>query len=219
MSGIAAAAAPCGAAVLALAARPRACAQGREGRRRRGRAGASPRRSRSRRCPIELSAIGNVEALQTVAVQARGRGRDRSRSRFREGQDVQQGDLLFTIDPRPYEAALARGGGARSRATGRSPKNAEETGAQRYDDLVKKDYVTPRAVRAACEADAEAARATVRADEAAVENARAASSPTARSARRSTGAPAASWCTRATCVQGQRRPDARHDQPDRADLP
>ncbi len=121
-----------------------------------------------RAMPIELSAIGNVEALQTVAVQARVAG-EIDRVAFREGQDVKPGDLLFTIDPRPYEAAVAEAQARleRDRALAR---NAEESAA-RYADLVQKDYVTPEQFEQ-MRAAGEAARATARADEAAVENAR-----------------------------------------------
>ena len=121
-----------------------------------------------RAVPIELSAIGNVEALQSVAVQARVSG-EIDQVAFSEGQDVQPGDLLFTIDPRPYQAALdeAQARVERDRALA---KNAEETAA-RYADLVKKDYVTPEQYEQ-MRAGGEAARATAKADEAAVENAR-----------------------------------------------
>jgi membrane fusion protein, multidrug efflux system len=118
--------------------------------------------------PIELSAIGNVEALQSVAVQARVSGEIQSVA-FREGQDVKPGDLLFTIDPRPYQAALAEAQ-ARVERDRALAKNSEET-AERYADLVKKEYVTPEQYEQ-MRAAAEAARATARADEAAVENAR-----------------------------------------------
>ncbi len=82
---------------------------------------------------------------------------------------MQPGDLLFTIDPRPYQAALdeAQARVERDRALA---KNAEETAA-RYADLVKKDYVTPEQYEQ-MRAGGEAARATAKADEAAVENAR-----------------------------------------------
>ena len=74
--------------------------------------------------PIELSAIGNVEALQTVAVQARVAG-EIDQVAFSEGQDVQPGDLLFTIDPRPYQAALAE---AQARARARPRARQERRG-------------------------------------------------------------------------------------------
>jgi multidrug efflux system membrane fusion protein len=121
-----------------------------------------------REIPVELSAIGNVEALQSVAVKARVSG-EITRVAFREGQDVKPGDLLFTVDARPYEAVLAEAQ-ARLERDRALAKNAEESAA-RYAELVQKDYVTKdqyEQMRAA----AEAARATSRANEAAVENAR-----------------------------------------------
>lgn len=121
-----------------------------------------------REIPLELRAIGNVEALQTVAVKPRVMG-EITQVGFREGQDVKPGDLLFTIDPRPYAAALAEAQ-ARVERDRALAKNAEETAA-RYADLVQKDYVTKEQYEQ-MRAAAEATRATARADEAAVENAR-----------------------------------------------
>lgn len=50
--------------------------------------------------------IGRVEAVQTVQVQARVQGFLQEVS-FQEGQDVKTGQLLFVIEPAPYEAAWA----------------------------------------------------------------------------------------------------------------
>jgi multidrug efflux system membrane fusion protein len=88
---------------------------------------------------------------------------------FREGQDVRRGDLLFQIDPRPYQSALAQARGEleRDRAIAR---NAEED-VKRYTELVQKDYVT-RQQYDATRATAAAARATAKASEAAVETAK-----------------------------------------------
>ncbi len=55
--------------------------------------------------PVQINAIGNVEATNTVSVKAMVGG-EVIDVHFREGQDVKQGDLLFLRDPRPYEAAL-----------------------------------------------------------------------------------------------------------------
>ena len=55
--------------------------------------------------PVEICVIGNVEAYSTISVKSQIEGQ-LIRVNFREGQDVKKGDLLFTIDPRPYEAAL-----------------------------------------------------------------------------------------------------------------
>ena len=55
--------------------------------------------------PVEIRAIGNCQAYSTVAVKSMVGG-EISQVHFTEGQDVARGDLLFTIDPRPFEAAL-----------------------------------------------------------------------------------------------------------------
>jgi multidrug efflux system membrane fusion protein len=118
--------------------------------------------------PLEIQAIGNVQPLSTVQVRALASGQ-LMRVWFREGDDVAQGQMLFTIDPRPYQATLqqAQANLARDEA---QLRNAEAQVA-RYDDLVKKDYVTKEEYGKIV-ADAGAARATVAADRAAIENAR-----------------------------------------------
>jgi membrane fusion protein, multidrug efflux system len=117
--------------------------------------------------PVEVRAIGHVEPFTTVSVKALVGGQV-IRVGFKEGQDVRKGDLLFQIDPRPYQAALAQARAQleRDRAIAR---NAEED-VKRYTDLVKKDYVT-REQYDATRANAAAAIATAKADEAAVQNA------------------------------------------------
>ncbi len=55
--------------------------------------------------PLEIQVIGNVEAYSTVTVKAQVTG-PLMRVHFREGDYIRKGDLLFTIDPRPFEAAL-----------------------------------------------------------------------------------------------------------------
>lgn len=118
--------------------------------------------------PVEVRAIGHVEPYATVAVKALVGGQV-TRVGFREGEDVRRGDLLFQIDPRPYQAALARARGEleRDRAIAR---NAEED-FKRYSELVEKDYVT-RQQYDATRAAAAAALATAKAGEAAVETAK-----------------------------------------------
>jgi membrane fusion protein, multidrug efflux system len=117
---------------------------------------------------VEVRAVGHVEAYTTVSLTARVGGQV-TRVGFREGQDVRRGDLLFQIDPRPYEAALAQARAQleRDRAIAR---NAEQD-VKRYTDLVQKDYVT-REQYDATRANAAAALASAKADEAAVENAK-----------------------------------------------
>jgi multidrug efflux system membrane fusion protein len=55
--------------------------------------------------PVQLRVIGNVQAYSTVSVKSRIAGQ-LIRVYFKEGQDARKGELLFTIDPRPFEAAL-----------------------------------------------------------------------------------------------------------------
>jgi multidrug efflux system membrane fusion protein len=55
--------------------------------------------------PLYLDEIGTCAAYETVQVQAQVSGVILSRN-FQDGSDVKKGDLLFTIDPRPYQAAL-----------------------------------------------------------------------------------------------------------------
>ena len=55
--------------------------------------------------PVELTAVGAVEAYATVTVRAQVEGQVTA-VHLREGQCVKAGDLLFTIDPRPFESQL-----------------------------------------------------------------------------------------------------------------
>jgi multidrug efflux system membrane fusion protein len=118
--------------------------------------------------PVRLSEIGSVEPYIAVSVVPRVGGQI-EKIAFREGQDVHEGDMLFLIDPAPYEAQLAAAQAnlARDRA-----KLANAISDQtRYADLVQKDYVTQQAYDAMV-STAEAARATVDADSADVVSAR-----------------------------------------------
>jgi multidrug efflux system membrane fusion protein len=118
--------------------------------------------------PYELAATGTVEPIQTVAVQPQVSG-PIVRIAFREGQDVRKGQVLFELDPRPFQAALKQAEGllARDHATA---ANAEEQ-AKRYSALAEKEYVTAEQNDAA-RSDAAATTATVAASQAAVDQAR-----------------------------------------------
>jgi multidrug efflux system membrane fusion protein len=118
--------------------------------------------------PVVLKAIGTVEPHNTVAVRARVAG-EITRIAFKEGQDVSQGDVLFTIDPRPYQATL-EGALADLDRDNAKLKSAKED-VRRYAELVKKDYVTSQAYDQTI-ANADALKATVAADRAAVQSAR-----------------------------------------------
>jgi multidrug efflux system membrane fusion protein len=118
--------------------------------------------------PLQIRAIGNVEAYNTVAVRSQVNG-EISEVFFREGQDVKQGRMLFRIDDRPFDAALrqAQSSLARDRA---QAKNAQAE-SQRYEALAAKGFVSQQEYDRA-RTNAAALDAIVQADEAAVENAR-----------------------------------------------
>jgi multidrug efflux system membrane fusion protein len=59
----------------------------------------------SKDVPIYLDEIGTCAAYETVQVQAQVTGKILARH-FQDGADVKKGDLLFTIDPAPYQAAV-----------------------------------------------------------------------------------------------------------------
>ncbi len=57
--------------------------------------------------PVEVTSVGNVEALSTVAIKSLVAGQ-LLENHFKEGDFVTKGQLLFTIDPAPFEAAVAQ---------------------------------------------------------------------------------------------------------------
>jgi membrane fusion protein, multidrug efflux system len=144
---------------------------------------------------VQVGAIGTVEAYAQVTVRAQVGG-ELMRVHVKEGQDVKKGDLLFTIDPRTAEAALAqaqanlakdRGQVQQARAAlqrdiarvGQSKaalardvaqaKNAEVQ-AKRYQELLKKELIS-REQHDQYQTTAESFAATVQADQADVRSA------------------------------------------------
>jgi membrane fusion protein, multidrug efflux system len=117
--------------------------------------------------PYIVSANGVAEAMQTVAIEAQVNG-ILQRVSFAEGQEVGIGQVLFQIDPRPYQAVLNQ---ARAQLT-RDEAIAANTrrDATRYAALVKEGYVTGSQADQA-ESNAVSAAATVEADRANVQKA------------------------------------------------
>lgn len=118
--------------------------------------------------PYTVQANGVVTPFQSANVASQVAGIVR-RVAFTEGADVEKGQVLFEIDPRPYQASYqqALAALARDRATA---ANAQRD-YQRYASLAQQDYVTKEQADQ-MRATAEAQAATVSADEAAVANAR-----------------------------------------------
>lgn len=121
-----------------------------------------------KRMPMRLHAIGNVETIASVAVKARVDGQI-VRVHIRDGQDVVAGDLLFRLDPKPYQSQLeqAQANLAHDQAQLDYLKGQE----QRYQDLLLQNFVSKEGY-AQVAANFRGAEASVRADEAAVQHAR-----------------------------------------------
>src|SRR5690242_850283 len=115
--------------------------------------------------PNQVKAIGNVEPYNTVSVKSMVAGEIVDVG-FREGQDVTKGSMLFVIDRRPYEAALAQAEGnlARDRANAANSKAQ----ATRWEALFKEGVVS-REQHDQVVTQAQAAQEIVAADEAAVQ--------------------------------------------------
>lgn len=118
--------------------------------------------------PLQIKAVGNVEAYSTVSVKSQVTGVI-TQAHFKEGENVKKGQILFTIDPRPYEAALKQAEANLARDTAQLQNSREQ--ARRYDQLLKKEYVSQEQYDQ-IRANADAAEAVVQADQAAVENAK-----------------------------------------------
>jgi multidrug efflux system membrane fusion protein len=118
--------------------------------------------------PLQIRTVGNVEAYSTVSVKSQVTGVI-TQAHFKEGQNVKKGQLLFTIDPRPLEAVLKQAEANLARDVAQL-ENAREQ-ARRYDELVKKQYVSQEQYDQ-IRTNAAALEAVVEADKAAVDNAK-----------------------------------------------
>ena len=118
--------------------------------------------------PVEVKAVGTVEAFSNVQVKSMIAG-EITREGFSEGQDVRKGDLLFVIDRRPYEAALAQAQGNLARDLAQEANARAQ--ATRYAALFKEGVVSREQYDQITTA-ADALKQAVEADRAAVETAK-----------------------------------------------
>ena len=133
--------------------------------------------------PINIDVIGNVEAYSTISVRAQVGGQLTLVS-FHEGDFVKKNDLLFTVDPRPYEAQmnqaeanLARDTAALSQAEANLAKDManekySRAEAGRYQKLAEQGIVSKEQTDQ-IGSNADALAQGVQADRAAIESAKA----------------------------------------------
>jgi multidrug efflux system membrane fusion protein len=117
--------------------------------------------------PVQIRVIGNVEAYNTVSIKAQVNGM-LEKVLFSEGQDVKKGQLLFTIDKRPFVASLNQARAAMARDIAQEKYAREQ--ARRYGDLLKDGIVTQDQYDQ-LRSNADALAESVKADRAAVDNA------------------------------------------------
>jgi multidrug efflux system membrane fusion protein len=122
---------------------------------------------KTRTVPIELATFGTVEPSATVSVRAEVTG-ILTQVDVKKGQDVKKGELLFTIDPRPFQSALAqaRANLARDKAQAAHAKRSAARDAELF-----KGGLMPENEFEKSQSEAEATAAVVLADEAVVDNA------------------------------------------------
>jgi RND family efflux transporter MFP subunit len=111
---------------------------------------------------------GQFSAVEYVELRARVSGA-LTEIHFQDGAFIHKGDLLFVIDPRPFQADLAQAEANLERDRAQQVRTALDL--KRYEALARKDYATQQQFEQARAADLGAA-ATVKADEAAIVQAR-----------------------------------------------
>src|SRR5712671_3623358 len=84
--------------------------------------------------PLQVHAIGAVEAYSTVSVKTQITG-ELTGVFFKEGDDVKKGQLLFTLDKRPFEAAAKQAEGMLAKDQAQAANARAQ--ARRYESLYK----------------------------------------------------------------------------------
>src|SRR5262245_18855233 len=128
--------------------------------------------------PLQIKSIGNVESISAVAVRSQVEGALQA-VHFTPGQEVKKGDLLFTIDPRPLQALLAQANANLAKAVaavdqGKQVLAKDQAAATNARTIMRRDVtlieggIISREEYDNSVAASEAADATVRADQSAV---------------------------------------------------
>ena len=89
--------------------------------------------------PVYLSALGTVQALNTVTVNAQVGGQLKA-LHFEEGKEIEKGALIAEIDPRTYQAALDQALAKKKQDS--AQLSASRSTLKRYEELIDKHFVS-----------------------------------------------------------------------------
>jgi multidrug efflux system membrane fusion protein len=121
----------------------------------------------SRTVAVTIPAVGTAEPISAVQIRSQVTGQ-LSEIHFAEGQNVGKGQPLFTLDPRPFEAALQQAKAMLARDSAQA--NNADAQAKRYDDLFNRGLI-PRDQYETQRASLASLQATLAADQAAIDTA------------------------------------------------
>jgi multidrug efflux system membrane fusion protein len=119
--------------------------------------------------PVYLNGLGTVQPYDTVTVRSRVDGQI-VKVAFKQGQMVNEGDLLLQIDPRPYQAALDQA--AAKKAQDEASLKDAQLNLKRYGDLAKQDFASRQQLDTQ-QATVDQLTAQIKGDQAAIDNAQA----------------------------------------------
>ena len=118
--------------------------------------------------PVQVSAIGTVQSIATVIIKSRVDG-EIAKVHFEEGQEINEGDLLFTLDNRAFQAQLAQSEANLQRD--RAQLQRAQAEVKRQSELATRGVASAQKLEDVQTA-VQVLEAAIRADEAAIENAR-----------------------------------------------